>query len=247
MPTLTKTKTKKNKLKLPPGPKPNHVGIILDGNRRWAKKKGWPAIMGHEQGARQIQPVIETIFAAGVNFLSLFVFSTENWRRSQDEVGQLMELIDNNLKEVGDWVLKSGHQLRIAGEIDNRIDPEIVKAVKKIEEKTKDGPGSVVIVCFNYGGQQEIVSAAKKLLEKKVDPKEVTVERLSAEMYLPDTPSIDLIIRTSGEKRLSGFQLWRSAYAEIIFEEKFWPDFGPEDAIRALIEYQQRQRRFGGG
>ena len=225
---------------------PDHVGIILDGNRRWARSHNRPLQAGHEQGLRQIRPVVDSAFESGVSFLSLFVFSTENWRRPKVEVNYLMRLFRTVFKKEGLKLHESNYRIRFAGERDAKLDRSILAIIRDIETRSANNSGPTLIFCFNYGGQTEIISAVKRLLEQGVRPDQVNGEMFVNNLHLPDVPDLDLVIRTSGEQRLSGFQLWRAAYAEIMFVDKYWPDFAGADMKMALAEYGRRQRRLGG-
>ena len=225
---------------------PRHVGIILDGNRRWAKERGQPTLTGHEAGLDQIEPVVKAAFARGVEFISLFVFSNENWRRKKIEVNYLMALFERAFTKESRRLINEGYQIRFAGRRDDRLRPKIRRAIEELEADSNRNSGPTVIFCFNYGGRIELVDAVKSLIERGLDPDEINEEVLAANLYQPDAPDLDLLIRTSGEQRISGFQLWRASYAELLIVDKYWPDFGPQDINEALDQYWQRRRRFGG-
>lgn len=225
---------------------PRHVGIILDGNRRWAKGRGQPTLTGHEAGLDQIEPVVKAAFARGVEFVSLFVFSNENWRRKKIEVNYLMALFERAFTKESRRLIDEGYQIRFAGRRDDRLRPKIRRAIEELEADSDRNSGPTVIFCFNYGGRIELVDAVKSLIERGLDPDEINEEVLAASLYQPNAPDLDLLIRTSGEQRISGFQLWRASYAELLIVDKYWPDFGPQDINEALDQYWQRQRRFGG-
>ncbi len=224
---------------------PRHIGFIVDGNRRWAKKHGLPAYEGHLAGYNAIHEVTKATFDAGVEYVSAYIFSTENWKRSEDEVSKLMGLVlrlltsdlhifnDNNIK------------LKVLGSLD-RVDKKILKAITEAEAQTADNTGGTLAVCFNYGGQIEIADAVKKIVQSGVKSDEITPELIEENLYQPDIPALDLIVRSSGEHRLSNFMLWRSAYAELLFLDKLWPDMTKEDVTDILKEYSTRARRFGG-
>ena len=246
MPTTTKTSTGQTTDLNQSIPIPTHVGIILDGNRRWARARGLPTVLGHERGLKQIRPVLKAAFEAGVKVVSLYIFSTENWHRSQAEIDYLIQLLKTDFKKTSEQAIAEGYRLRVAGESDDRLGPEIWQMLRTLETASVKNSGPTIVFCFNYGGHQEIISAVKRLMAQKMPLEAINTDSFSNEIYLPDVPNLDLVIRTSGEKRLSGFQLWRAAYAEIIFVDKLWPDFSPADMRAALADYQQRQRRFGG-
>lgn len=221
-----------------------HLGLILDGNRRWATERGLKPFEGHRRGYLRLRKVAEAAFDRGVKYVSAFVFSTENWNRSNEEVSYLMDLFY--------WVASketnkfNKHNIRVVflGS-KKRLDPRIIKAIKDAEKKTANNTGGTLALCLNYGGQQELADAAADLIRKGVKAEDVTPELLAKYLYGPQLPPIDLIIRTSGEQRLSGFMLWSAAYAELKFVLKNWPSFTVADLEEALKDYALRQRRFG--
>lgn len=224
---------------------PRHVGYIVDGNRRWAKKHGLPVYEGHLAGYNALKDVGIATLEAGAEYMSAYVFSTENWRRSADEVKHLMGLTLKVVTADVPLFNKYNVQLRIIGSREG-VDPRIVKAMVAAEAATKDNTGGVFALCFNDGGQQEIVDAVKKIVHSGVKEDAVTTELIAQNLYLPDVPPMDLIVRTSGEMRLSNFMLWRAAYSEIIFLDKMWPEMTKDDVTAIIKEYSRRQRRFGG-
>ena len=224
---------------------PRHVGIILDGNRRWARKNNLPVIEGHDHGMKRVEEVVREAFKQGVEVVSLFVFSTENWRRSPQEVNHLMKLLISYFRHESRKLLEEGFRFKIAGRIDRKLSREVKSAIAQVEELSAKNTGPLIVLCFNYGGQIEILEMVKNIVKKGMKPNKISLKTLQAELYHPDVPDLDLVIRTSGERRLSGFQLWRAAYAEILFVDKYWPDFTAADLRRALETYYQRQRRFG--
>jgi len=223
---------------------PNHVGIILDGNRRWAKAQGLPTMEGQRQGSENFKKVALAAFEKGVHYLSAFVFSTENWERAEEEVGYLMKLVLKAVENYLEDFHKAGIKIVILGRRTG-LSESVLKALEKTESKTQDNKKGTLALCFNYGGQEELVDAIKKILIIQPDPETVTADTIQAALYAPEVPPLDLLIRTSGEQRLSGFMLYRSPYAELYFTDKYWPDFTTEDLDAALQEYGQRQRRFG--
>ena len=225
---------------------PKHVGLILDGNRRWARARKLSALRGHNAGLRKIEEIVRSAFDAGVEFVSLFVFSVENWRRSTQEVEHLMKLVVRFIKKEGERLAKEGVRFQIAGRVDKTLSPEVRGAIAHMQKISAKNKGPTVVICFNYGGHLEILDMVKKIVRKKVALKDIDLELLEQNLYTPSVPALDLIIRTSGEQRLSGFQLWRTSYAELIFVKKHWPDFTKNDMAKALATYQKRQRRFGG-
>lgn len=222
---------------------PRHLGLILDGNRRWAKANNLPTLEGHRKGYENLKTIGREAIKRGVEYVSAYVFSTENWQRSQEEVDYLMKLLlwvaRNDVKELH----KEGIRVRFAGSKD-RLSKKILDAMQKAEELTKDNDAGTLLLCLNYGGQQEILDAANAATR---DGKtELTTEILESYLYTPDIPPIDLIIRTSGEQRLSNFMLWRSAYSELLFVKEHWPAFSVKELDEAFTEFASRQRRFGG-
>ncbi len=228
---------------------PRHIGIIMDGNGRWAKKRGLPRSLGHSAGAKTFDKIIDFAGNFGIKIVTVYAFSTENWSRPKEEVDALMELLcdylENGLKKLEGKDTK----VKIIGDIES-LPEKIKKGIFHIEESTKDGKSMLVQIAVNYGGRLEIVSAAKKASEMvkagEIEPDDITEELMSSLMYNPEVPDPDLIIRPSGELRLSNFLLWGSAYSELWFSDILWPDFTGEDLLKAIYDYQQRQRRFGG-
>lgn len=224
---------------------PQHVGIIMDGNRRWAKDRNLPSIEGHMQGYKIAKRVPEWFFEKGVKIVSLYSFSTENWNRSQDEVNYLMALLKRAIEEECLSAQEKGHRVIVSGKLDE-LPGDLPDECKKVMRETREGKNGIINICMNYGGRMEIVDALKSILEKEIDKSEITEELISKHMYAKDISEPDLIIRTSGEKRTSGFLLWQSAYAEFLFLEKHWPEFEKQDVQIVLDEYNNRSRRFGG-
>lgn len=224
---------------------PRHVGYIIDGNRRWAREHGIPPYEGHLAGYNALKEVALETLAQGVEYMSAYVFSTENWKRSHDEVKRLLSLVlrlvSSDLPEFNRHNVK----LVVLGSRDG-VPEKIVKAIEKAEEETAHNTGGVLALCFNYGGQLEIADAVKKIIQSSIAPDKVTPELIAEHLYAPDVPPVDLIVRTSGEQRLSNFMLWRSAYSELIFLKKNWPDMTKSDVNSIMKEYAQRHRRFGG-
>lgn len=223
---------------------PRHVGYIVDGNRRWAKAHGLPVYEGHLAGYTALKEVGLATLAAGVEYMSAYVFSTENWKRSADEVRKLMRLTLKVLSADVPEFNKYNVRLRVIGSREG-VDPKIVKAIEKAEAATAENTGGEFALCFNYGGQREIVDAVKKLVQQGVAAEDITEERIAKSLYAPEVPPIDMVVRTSGEQRLSNFMLWRSAYSELLFLEKNWPEMTKDDVTAIIKEYATRQRRFG--
>lgn len=221
---------------------PTHLGFILDGNRRWAKKHGLPTYEGHLAGYHALKEVILHAADAGVSYVSIYVFSTENWKRSQEEVSGLMSLALRIFSTDINELVKEKIKVRVLGDRSG-IPPKILEAIEQTEKKSKKFTRTTVGLCFNYGGQHEIVDAANAALK---DGQEITEESIRSHLYDPEIPDVDMVVRTSGEERLSNFMLWRVAYSEFHFIDKLWPDMRPEDVDDIIKEYSRRNRRFGG-
>ncbi len=224
---------------------PKHVGYIVDGNRRWAKKHGLPAYEGHLAGHAILTDIAVATFEQGVEYMSIYVFSTENWKRSTDEVKRLMALVLKILTADLPLFHKHNIRLKVIGSADN-VQNKILKAIEKAEAETASNTGGTLIVCFNYGGQLEIADAVKKIVQSGTPADEITEETIARHLYAPEVPPIDIIVRTSGEQRISNFMLWRAAYSELLFLKKPWPDMTKDDVAFIMKEYSKRQRRFGG-
>ncbi|MEK7602658.1 MAG: polyprenyl diphosphate synthase [Patescibacteria group bacterium] len=221
---------------------PNHVGIILDGNRRWAKARNLPTLEGHRIGAENFKKIVHLAFDRGVACLSAFIFSTENWSRTDEEVGYLMNLVVKAFEEYLEEFHERGIKIVILGRRQG-IRKKVSEVIKRTEEQTKNNSNGTLALCFNYGGEQELVDAVD-LIRNKNDNK-ITIQDIRQNLYHPEVPNLDLMIRTSGEKRTSGFMLARAAYAELYFSDKLWPDFNEQDLDIALTDYRSRVRRFG--
>ncbi len=225
---------------------PRHVGIILDGNRRWARERNLPTLEGHRRGYEIMRQAPEWFFSRGVEILSVFAFSTENWNRSEPEVNYLMSLLRQAIKKEIETVQKKGYRIVVSGRIKD-LPADLPAAIYEVMDMTKNNRRGLFNICLNYGGRAEIVDAVKKMVKNQVKPEQVHEGLIGKYMYNSDTVSDpDIIIRTSGERRLSGFMLWRSAYSELLFLRKYWPDFEEQDVEFILNEYASRQRRFGG-
>lgn len=223
---------------------PNHLGFIVDGNRRWAKKHGLPVYEGHLAGYNTIVDILTSALEAGVKYASVYAFSTENWKRDDDEVSKLMGIMLKIVTTDLSIFEKKNVRLVVLGSRD-RLESKMVKAIDEAVAKTANNTGGTLAICWNYGGQLEIVDAVKKIIKSGVKPGDVTVDTISENIYNPEIPPVDLIVRTSGEQRLSNFMLWRSAYSEIMFIDKFWPDMTKKDLNAIFREYTKRTRRFG--
>lgn len=224
---------------------PRHIGYIVDGNRRWAKRLGIPSYEGHMAGYNAIQDITFASFEAGVEYVSAYIFSTENWKRSEDEVNRLMALLLRLLTADVKLLEERNIKLKILGSRDN-LDEKILKAIDVAEKRTAHFEGRTLALCLNYGGQQEIADAVKHMMKAGIDPEDVTPSEVENYLYAPEVPPLDLVVRTSGEQRLSNFMLWRAAYAEFLFLDKLWPDMTKDDVASILEEYARRGRRFGG-
>lgn len=221
---------------------PNHVGIILDGNRRWATQRNLTAMEGHKKGLDTFRTIADAALERGVKYLSIYAFSTENWNRSKDEVSFLLSFVQIVLKKYVKDLSKKNIRFMWLG-TEAGLDTKIVKQFRAAENATKDNSAGTLCLCFNYGGQQEITEAAEQL---RLQGKEINQASLQSALYGGDAvPPVDLLIRTSGEKRISNFMLWRAAYSELYFSDVLWPDFSETDLDEALAEYATRQRRFG--
>lgn len=224
---------------------PRHIGYIIDGNRRWAKKHGLPTYEGHLAGYNALKEVALENLALGVEYMSIYIFSTENWSRSQEEIRGLMSLILRLFTTDADMFDKNNVRLKVLGGRD-KLDPKIIKAIDALEARTKDNTAGTLAICLNYGGQSEIVDAVKEIVRSGVDAEEITADLIAENLYNAEVPPVDLIVRTSGEKRLSNFMLWRAAYSEFLFLDKLWPDMAKEDVTEIINEFARRSRRFGG-
>lgn len=224
---------------------PTHLGLILDGNRRWAVKRGLQPIEGHAEGERVLHDIVYHAVERGVKYVSAYAFSTENWSRSKGEVNYLMTQITKAISHYADELIENGIRTVILGSRD-RLPKAAVKSIEDIEKRTAHGHRATFAICLNYGGQLEIAHAVQTIVEEGIRAEEVTPELIAKYLYHSDLPPVDLIIRTSGEQRLSNFMLWRAAYSELIFREEYWPDFTIDSLDECLLEYKKRQRRFGG-
>jgi len=220
---------------------PKHVGFVLDGNRRWAKAKGLPTLEGHRRGADRFKEITLQTFGLGVEYVSAYIFSAENWSRTEEEVSYLMNLVLKVVETELDEFHNQGIKIVALG-VREGLSDKVLKAIENTTAKTKNNTNGTLALCFNYGGKQEIVDAANAALAKN---EALTVESISKNLYHPEIPGVDLLIRTSGEYRTSGFMLWRSDYAELYFTDVLWPDFQTADLDVALEWYKTRDRRFG--
>jgi len=223
---------------------PRHVGIIMDGNGRWAEIRGLPRFEGHKMGAERVRETVKAAKEIGIEVLSLYAFSLENWMRPEDEVNVIMGLLEANLKKEALNFMKGGIRFRVIGNRD-RLSENIREIVETTEKMTEDNSGFILQCALSYGGRDEIVRAVKRAISLKLKPEDITEELINEFLDTAGTPDPDLIIRTSGEQRLSNFFLWQSAYSEFYFTDTLWPDFTKEEFMDAIHEYQMRDRRFG--
>lgn len=221
---------------------PTHLGFIVDGNRRWAKNHGLPTYEGHMAGHEIVKDVLRAAVDRGVTYVSFYVFSTENWKRSEDEVSRIMSLVIKFVKDDVKDLIKENTRLLVMGSREGLSD-KVLKAIDEAEAKTAHCTRATAIFCFNYGGQLEIAQAAQQCAE---EGEEITPDTLRKHLYHPEVPDVDMVVRTSAEQRISNFMLWRTAYSELMFLDKLWPDLKAEDVDEIINEYGTRQRRFGG-
>jgi undecaprenyl diphosphate synthase len=224
---------------------PRHVGIIMDGNGRWARRRGHPASFGHRAGVRAIKRVLDACEKLGVHVLSIYAFSTENWTRPRAEVRALMRLFHETMQREIDEMHRRGVRIVVSGRRED-LSPRMRERIEEAVARTAANTNGVLNVCLNYGGRAEVVDAVKKLVADGLAPDQVDEAAIASRLYVPDLPDPDLIIRTAGEKRMSNFLLWQSAYSEMLVTETLWPDFDVEDLKAALADYATRVRRFGG-
>ena len=221
------------------------VAIILDGNGRWAKRRGLPVAAGHRAGARTVRRTVEAAIDVGIHDLAVFAFSTENWSRSDEEVEALMEIFAETIERELPDLAEQGVRVRFIGRRD-RAPQELQKRMEAMEDRTELNTRINLWVAFDYGGRAELVQAARRLVDSGVDAREIDENVFAANLYAPELPDPDLLIRTSGERRISNFLLWQLAYTELVFVDTLWPDFDERDLRQALAEYASRRRRFGG-
>ena len=234
--------------KIEEAPMPVHVGVIMDGNGRWAKKRGLPRKFGHREGAKTFRKIVRHAKAIGIKYITFYAFSTENWKRPDDEVQSIMKLFEKYLDELDDF-LKEHVRIRFIGDR-SKLSDTLKAKMARSEELSKDYDLMTLILAINYGGRDEITNAVKLIAEDvrsgKIDPSEINDDLIQSRLYTNDIPDVDLIIRPSGEQRLSNFLIWQSAYAEYYFTDILWPDFSKKDLEKAVEVYRDRHRRFGG-
>ncbi|GMU25738.1 di-trans,poly-cis-decaprenylcistransferase [Patescibacteria group bacterium] len=221
-----------------------HLAIIMDGNRRWAKERGLPTLQGHKAGYDTLKTIGDLCLDRGIEVLTVFAFSTENWKRTQEEVGYLMELIEFALRNELEHFKSRGVRIRVLGRRDG-LRASVVEAIEQAEKQTEDLTKGTLCICINYGGRYEIVDAVKRIVEDGISADRIDEDAITARMYWPDMPEPELVIRTSGEERVSGFLTWQAVYSEFFFSKKYWPDFDEAELDAALAEYALRKRRFG--
>jgi undecaprenyl diphosphate synthase len=227
---------------------PKHVAIIMDGNGRWANIQGKNRVSGHQQGAKSVREVVEEAVKMEIEFLTLYAFSTDNWSRPKEEVSLLMKLLVNSLKKEFKRLIKNNIRLQSIGNMDVLPNP-VKEELTYVIEKTKNNTGMVLTLALNYGGKEELTAAVKaiafKVKNSIISPEKVDQSTIIEHLYTQNLPAVDLLIRTSGEERISNFLLWHIAYAELYFTKTLWPDFKKEDLQKALVDYTKRERRFG--
>jgi undecaprenyl diphosphate synthase len=227
---------------------PRHVGIIMDGNGRWAKRRGLPRYEGHKEGLKALERILDFNTHLKVPYITIYAFSRENWQRDKKEIEEIMSLAKQLIEEKSSYFVQKGVRFIHLGDRD-MIREDIVESIKKLEEETKNGSLYTLCVAFNYGGRHEIINAIKKMYNdiknEIIKEENISEETFNKYLYHPEIPDVDLIIRTSNEQRISNFMLWRAAYSEFYFTDVLWPDFQESDFIKAIIDYQSRERRFG--
>jgi undecaprenyl diphosphate synthase len=227
---------------------PVHIAIIMDGNRRWAKARMMPVKLGHKQGAETLKKIVRYAQKIGIKYMTVYAFSTENWKRSEEEVAALMDLLKAYLEDFAREADTENIVIRVLGSM-KELSEELQDAINRTVERTKDNTGIIFNIALNYGGRNEIVNATRQISEEvlagKIKPEDIDEEMLSKHMYTKGEPDPDLLIRTSGELRLSGFLPWQSTYSELYFVDKLWPDFDEKDLDEAIKVYGSRNRKFG--
>lgn len=224
---------------------PVHIGIIMDGNGRWAKQRGLPRTSGHKEGLTAAKKIVGTAASLGIKYVTLYTFSTENWKRTQEEVGYLMSLIRGHLRAEFDFYKQNEIRIEHIGNLEGL--PENVRSeIITAKEETAHFTGTTCVLAINYGGRDEIVRGIQKLISKNTQAHDITEQKITESLDVPSLPDVDLLIRTGGEKRLSNFLMWQTAYAELVFTDTLWPDYNEDEFIQNIISFQNRSRRFGG-
>ena len=223
---------------------PLHIGIIMDGNGRWAQKRGLARTAGHKEGLETAKKIVKACANAGIKYVTLYTFSTENWKRAQEEVGYLMGLIKGHLRSEFEFYKANGIRIEHLGDLKG-LPEDVQTEIINAKEETKNFTGLTVVLAINYVGRDEIIRSVKKIIEKQIDSDSLTEKSISDNFDIPELPDVDFLIRTGGEKRLSNFLLWHSAYAELCFTDTLWPDYTEDELIENLNEFYKRTRRFG--
>ena len=227
---------------------PTHIAIIMDGNRRWAKAKGMPVAFGHKEGAKTLEKIVRHANKIGLKYITVYAFSTENWKRTEEEVSALMLLLQNYIEEYSKRADSENIRVKFLGDW-TVLKPKMQKGIQDCMERTKNNTGVTFNIALNYGGRAEIIKAVKEIVkdveEKKISIEDINEEVISSKLYTTGQPDPDLLIRTSGEQRTSNFLPWQIVYSEFLFLDKYWPDFNEEDLDNAIREYQKRTRKFG--
>lgn len=228
---------------------PKHIAIIMDGNRRWAKEKGIDTKLGHKAGAEALEKLANFANSIGIEYMTVYAFSTENWKRTEEEVGALMLLLKSYVEKFLNTANTNNIKVKVLGDLE-RLDPKLKEAIEKIVEQSGKNTGLTLNIAFNYGGRAEVTRAvkniSKKVLDGEIEIDEINEDLVSSNLYTQGEPDPDLLIRSGGEKRISNFLLWQLAYTEFLFIDKYWPDFSEEDLIEAISVFQSRNRKFGG-
>lgn len=228
----------------PPDRLPKHVAIIMDGNGRWAAKRGLPRVAGHERGTDNIRRITFAAGEIGIEYLTLWAFSTENWRRPADEIQGIMRILGEAIERETEELNKQGARLRHIGSLEG-LSPELRQSVLDAINLTRHNDRLVLTLAFNYGGRQEIVDAVRRMISDGITADQVCDDTIGRYLYDPELPDPDLVIRTSGEVRMSNFLIWQAAFSEMVFSSTLWPDFGPDHLRAAALDYSKRERRFG--
>ncbi|MBO7672214.1 isoprenyl transferase [bacterium] len=221
-----------------------HIAIIMDGNRRWAKEHNLPSMLGHKKGVEALKTVLKACHKFGVKYLTVYAFSTENWKRTPEEVDFLMNLLADTIKNEINELDESGVVVNFIGDL-TKLGENLRRILSDATERTKNNTGVNLQIAFNYGGRDEIVNAVKNIVNSGLSADKITEELISENLYTKNIPSPDLLIRTGGEKRISNFLLWQSAYSEIYVTDEFWPEFGEESLAKGIEDFEKRQRRYG--
>ena len=223
---------------------PQHISIIMDGNGRWAKQRGLDRVQGHIEGVKSVRAVTEKCVELGVKYLSLYAFSEENWNRPNEEVGALMSLLAKCMIQEYDTLMDNGVRFRVLGNR-SRLSPDLDEAITNLEKATENNPNTTMLIMLSYSGKWDILQATRKLAASGKNPEEITMEDMDGALVTAGVPDPELLIRTSGEQRISNYMLWQTAYTEFVFTDTLWPDFRKDSLVAAIEEYSRRDRRFG--